>query len=112
MAAYLKIYSKKEIDCNGFNPSSEGRFFFDYNRNEDDPEEVFPFEYFFELDDEYEGKKRELNKYHKDCQSILQWLENEIGKNNFCINNMSGIYIEVNPERTTIDQTTSESRNF
>ncbi len=90
MPTYIKIHSNIEIDKEKV-PPYNARFFFDYFRDED--EEDYPYEYFLELDDEDEEDEILVAEFQSDCRELKKWLNENIGRENFFITNMSGTYL-------------------
>lgn len=78
---YLKIFSAVWID--------NDQLVFDYDRQEDDPDEHFRYEYFFELDDD-DPTDEEIEEFGEEAESLVEQLKNEIEELNFYYENQTG----------------------
>lgn len=88
---YIKIYSSF---CFDESQIPFGNVIFDYDWRKDAPDEKYPFEYFFEMDDKEGEESDTFENLHKafvsDCKGVIEWLNENIGTSNYYINNMSG----------------------
>jgi len=78
---YLKIFSAIRIN--------DSRLVFDYDRQEDDPDEYFRYEYFYEIDDD--ATDEEIKEFGEDAKQLVQELIESIGEDEFCYENQTGL---------------------
>ena len=76
---YLKIFSSVWID--------NDQLVFDYDRQEEDPDEHFRYEYFFEL--EGDPTDEEIKDFGEEATSLVEQLKSEIGEINFYYDNQT-----------------------
>lgn len=92
MSSYIKIHSKVEIDEDKFD-CYNARFFFDFDRQEDESDEGYRYEYFLELTDEDDNDPKLQVEFQDDCRDLLKKLNKSIGGDNYYITNMSGVHL-------------------
>ena len=92
MSSYLKIHSKVKIAKDKM-PGYNARFFFDYDRQKDEEDEEYRYEYFLKLSDDEDDDSQLQAEFEDDCRSLLKWLDENIGADNYRFTNMSGAYL-------------------
>ena len=78
---YLKIFSAIWIN--------DGRLIFDYDRQEDEPDEYFRYEYIYEIEDD--ATDEEIEEFGEDAKQLVQELIKSIGGDEFYYENQTGM---------------------
>ena len=77
---YLKIFSAIWIN--------DSRLIFDYDRQEDEPDEYFRYEYIYEIDDD--ATDEEIEEFGNDAKQVVQELIESAGEDKFYYENQTG----------------------